>query len=84
MLQSDAQKDAKRAKRERDARGIESVRIANLAQATAEGAFRCGECGGKEAIAYGMSSMGLETPASGGDRPSVVYECLSCGHRSSE
>jgi len=86
VLQSDAQKEAKQAKRERDDRGIESVRIKNLANQSAVGAFRCKvpECDGKEAIAYGMSSMGLETPASGGDRPSVVYECLTCGDRSSE
>ena len=69
-----------------DIGGIESVRSKNLAQASAVGAFRCKvpECGGREAIAHGMSSMGLETAASGGDRPAVVYECLTCGDRSTE
>ena len=86
VLRSEAQKHAMQAKRERDDRGIESVRSKNLAQASAVGAFRCKvpECGGREAIAHGMSSMGLETAASGGDRPAVVYECLTCGDRSTE
>ena len=86
VLRSEAQKHAMQAKRERDDRGIESVRSKNLAQASAIGAFRCKvpECGGRQAIAHGMSSMGLETAASGGDRPAVVYECLSCGDRSAE
>ena len=59
VMLSEEQLRKRQDRREREARGIESVRITNFSDPN----FKCVECGGTQGIKHELQSMGLETAA---------------------
>ena len=75
-LLSDEQKEARQAKRQREARAIEMLRIDNMGEASEE--YTCRECKSRRCQLFHTNSMGAVHLTA---VPDMIVQCLDCGHR---
>ena len=75
-LLSEEQKEAREAKRQREARAIETLRIDNMGEASEE--YTCRECKSRRCQLFHTNSMGAVHLTA---VPDMIVQCLDCGHR---